>query len=258
MNLHTQTLGTGPDVVLLHGWGLHAGVWTDVANALAATGFRVTPIDLPGHGRSDSIDEYTLEHIAAHVARVAPARATWVGWSLGGMVAMHLALEQPQRVAGLVLVASTPQFVRADDWPHAMEVSALESFAQALQYDYAQTLQHFLALQTLSSAQGKDTLWHLRDTVIQHPPQPDALHGGLVILRNTNLRPQLNKITCPVQLIFGQRDKLVPSAAGAAIQMQIPHASLNVISDAGHAPFLSHHEEFMNCVIKFFSEQNES
>ena len=55
MKLYTETLGAGPDLVLLHGWGLHAGVWESTAAELAKS-WRVTLVDLPGHGRSPTPD----------------------------------------------------------------------------------------------------------------------------------------------------------------------------------------------------------
>ena len=97
--LHSRTLGCGPDIVLLHGWGAQGSIWNEIAADLAAR-YRVTMIDLPGHGKSPESErepEPTLASLTARVAQVAPTRATWLGWSLGGMVAMQLASETPQR-----------------------------------------------------------------------------------------------------------------------------------------------------------------
>ncbi len=271
MNLHVQSFGAGSDIVLLHGWGLHAEVWSDTAQQLAAR-FRVTLIDLPGHGRSAPLaalahpapaalahpcaaQDYSLSRVAASIAEVAPPHAIWLGWSLGGMIAMHIATTLPSRVMALILVASTPQFVRDDDWRHAMDGAVLESFAQALQENHAQTVQRFLALQTRGAAQGQNTLRRLRNAAMQYPPHPDALRGGLAILRDTRLRPHLRKITCPIQIILGERDTLVPYGMGTALQAQMANARLNIIAAAGHAPFLSHPAEFMNCIDGFLDEQ---
>lgn len=251
---HVQHFGAGPDIVLLHGWGLHAEVWGNTAQQLAAR-CRVTLIDLPGHGRSAPMDDYSLSHVAARIADIAPSHAIWMGWSLGGMIAMHIATTLPSRVTALILVASTPQFVRDDDWPYAMDESVLESFTQALQENHAQTVQRFLALQTRGAAQGQDTLRRLRNAIMQYPPQPDALRGGLAILRDARLRPHLQQITCPVQIILGERDTLVPCEVGPVLQSQIADARLQVIAAAGHAPFLSHPVEFINCINGFLDEQ---
>lgn len=255
MKLQIRVLGSGPDIVLLHGWGLHSGVWESVMQRLAAD-FRVTLIDLPGHGRSGMPDQdYTLPTLAAAIARVAPPRAVWMGWSLGGMAALQLAIEHPGQVSGLILVAAMPRFVRAPDWPHAMEAEMLETFARALEEDYQGTLQRFLALQTLGGAHGAETLRTLRELAARsQPPHPDALRGGLAILRSADLRPRLGEIACPVQLILGKGDRLVPVAAGATMKERLPGRRLHVIKGAGHAPFLSHPDEFLEVVNEFLHE----
>ena len=84
MKLYTQTSGNGPDLVLIHGWGLHGGIWGRFVPLLEAH-FCVTCVDLPGHGRSDWQGEETLDAMTDAVLAVAPAPAAgwagrWVGW----------------------------------------------------------------------------------------------------------------------------------------------------------------------------------
>ena len=125
--LHVETCGNdaGPDLVLLHGWAMHSGVWDGVRERLAQQ-YRLHLVDLPGHGFSAALtgtgEPATLQHMAAAVAQVLPARSTVCGWSLGGQVAIKLALTllEPQRIEQLVLVSTTPSFVQREDWPWAM------------------------------------------------------------------------------------------------------------------------------------------
>ena len=96
--LYTNTVGEGPDIVLLHGWGMHSGVWEDVVELLMDS-FRVTVMDLPGHGYSrEMIPGHDLQNLCHAVSERAPSQAFWVGWSLGGLVAQQAALETPERV----------------------------------------------------------------------------------------------------------------------------------------------------------------
>ena len=113
--LHIETLGQGPDLVLLHGWAMHSGIWGSVRDQLAQR-FRLHLIDLPGHGLSPLSETGTLEHWAEIVAGTLPERCVLGGWSLGGRVAMELALREPQRVEKLVLLATTPCFAKLSDW----------------------------------------------------------------------------------------------------------------------------------------------
>lgn len=246
------TVGAGADMVLLHGWGMHAGVWEDVVEELADH-HRVTVIDLPGHGFSRACGfGPDLGALTARVAAVAPQRAVWVGWSLGGLVAQRLALDHPQRVAGLALVASSPCFVARPDWPHAMERAVLHQFAEGLGRDYRATLNRFLALEVHGSQGASTQLRQLKAMIFQHgEPDPRALADGLEILETTDLRPELSKLSCPLLLLLGRRDNLVPASLGAAIQARVSGARLRIFEEAGHAPFFSHLRDFTDCLGSF-------
>jgi pimeloyl-[acyl-carrier protein] methyl ester esterase len=251
MSLYSEVRGAGPDVVLLHGWGLHAGVWDAVAAGLAPR-HRVSCIDLPGHGRSGWPEsDGGLASFAAAAAAAAPERSVWVGWSLGGLVALHLAATRPERVRGLALVAATPRFVQGPDWPHATEPRVLEQFSEELVRDYRGTLLRFLALEALGSEHAREELRTLRQRIGEYPPQEQALRAGLAILRAADLRPLLGQVQCPVLLLFGARDRLVPAAAGAATAQRLARTRLHTVAGAAHAPFLSHPQEVLRELSSF-------
>lgn len=244
MNVYVETLGQGPDLVLLHGWGLHGGVWQAVAQALAPR-YRLHLVDLPGHGRSGGLPDYTLDAMAAAVAAAVPDGAGWIGWSLGGRVALAAAA-QGKAIARLVLVGTTPKFTRGDDWPHAMAAAELQQFADALRGDWEGTLQRFLAIQARGSQRAREELRLLREGLFAHgAPQPPALAGGLDILRSADLRATLPAIRQPALVLHGSRDTLAPPAAAEYLAAHLPHARLALIDGAGHAPFLSHPDAFL-------------
>jgi pimeloyl-[acyl-carrier protein] methyl ester esterase len=251
--LYTQVEGEGPDLVLVHGWGLHAGIWDGLAPILAAS-WRVTRVDLPGHGRSRGAPVGTsMRDWARQVTAVVPDRAMWLGWSLGGMVAMQAALEFPHRVAGLVGVAVTPKFVRDTDWPLGVEPTVLAQFAEQLRQDYRTTVLDFLALQARGSEHARAEIRHLRGRVFAHgEPDPLGLSVGLKLLRDVDLRGELANLRCPILGLFGQRDRLVPSALIGPLSSLLPKATLGVIKGAGHAPFISHRQEFLAALKTFF------
>ena len=139
MMLHSEASGSGRDLVLMHGWGMHAGIWDGLASELSPH-FRVHAVDLPGYGESATCNPYTLEQMATALADEMPQRCLVCGWSLGGQVALTWAGAAPQQVTQLALIATTPCFARRTDWPHAVEASVLHDFAAALKTDYAGTL----------------------------------------------------------------------------------------------------------------------
>lgn len=244
--LYTETIGTGPDVVLVHGWGMHSGVWEDVVEALLDH-YRVTLLDLPGHGYSRSTAAgHALSDLAAALVAATPAPAAWVGWSLGGLVAQRVALLAPERVSRLVLVNSTPCFVQRSDWSCGIARPVLRRFAEELRQDHRAVLKRFIALEVYGSEHAGAQLHRLKAMLFQHG-QPDvaALEDGLAILEASDLRAELPRIACPTLLLMGQRDQLVPAAAGEAMRDLLPDARLHVFPRAGHAPFFSHLPEFV-------------
>ncbi len=233
-------------VVLLHGWGLHGGIWAQTVPALAEH-FSVTVPDLPGHGRSRGLPEFnTLEALAGEAAAVLDGPATWVGWSLGALVALTAARHYPRSVTKLVLVGATPRFVQAPDWPCAMAPATLEQFAVELESDYRGTLQRFLSLQIGDGFDARVVLRDLRSTLYRYgEPETAALRSGLRLLKETDLRRCLHAISVPTRVIHGERDKLVPVEAGKYLATQLSAARFEIIESAGHAPFLSHPSLFL-------------
>ncbi len=250
--LFCKIQGAGSELVLLHGWGMNADVWDGVAPLLAKN-HRVTTVDLPGHGRSgDAGGDYSLSTQAQKVAEILPPDATLVGWSLGGLLALQLALDFPQRIKALVLVASSPRFVQADDWPDAIQAEVLQGFAGELQTDFKKTINRFLAIQALGSEHAREELRLLRERVFVHgEPEQKALASGLKILMTTDFRQRLPQLQCPTLLISGERDTLFPVQAARRTQALIANARLSVVRGAGHAPFLSHPEDFVSALQEF-------
>ncbi len=249
-----HTLGSGPDVLLLHGWGMHSGVWENVVEGLRDD-YRITMLDLPGHGYSHASESApTLEALTAAVLAVAPPRAAWVGWSLGGLAAQRAATIAPERVSRLVLVNSTPCFAQRPGWPHGIPLAVLQGFARELRQDYRAVLKRFIALEVHGSEHASAQLRRLKAMLFQRgEPDVTALEDGLAILEQADLRAQLPRIVCPTLLLMGQRDQLTPAAAGEAMRDLLPDARLHVFPRAGHAPFFSHLAEFVTRLRAFLN-----
>ena len=170
MSLKVDSSGSGAPLVLLHGWALNSRVWDSVLPELARA-FTVIRIDLPGHGGSPWPPEFhDLPSLAAALAAALPARCSLLGWSLGGIAAIELALTLQQRIDRLVLVSSTPRFVRDEDcaatWVHGLPLPALERFAALLESDYEATVREFLGLQAQGDEHGRAALRELRKKLL--------------------------------------------------------------------------------------------
>jgi pimeloyl-[acyl-carrier protein] methyl ester esterase len=236
--------GMAPDglpLVMLHGWGLHAGIMQPLAQRLAQAG-PVTCVDLPGHGGRPFEPPFTgLDELAGAIAQDLPPACCLLGWSLGGMVAARLAAARHPAVRRLVLVSSTPRFVRVEGWEHGLDPALVAEFAAELERDYRGLVRRFLSLQARGDDHQGDLLRTLRAAVFSRgEPDPRALRAGLGILVQADLRTEAGRIVVPTQVLVGQYDRLTPPQAGAWWAGQIPDASFAEIPGAGHAPFLSH------------------
>lgn len=258
--LHVEVTGSGPPLVLLHGFALHGGLFAPLVPDLART-HRVHVVDLPGHGHSAgggaSLEE--MVEAVASVLRPLPAPAQVLGWSLGGMVAQRLALAHPALVAGLLLVCTTPRFVTAPDWPHAMAPDTLARFGDELRVAYRATLQRFLTLQVQGRGEGgavpRDVLATLRDSLFaRSAPTAAALAAALAVLAGTDLRHDVAHLATPTLVITGPRDALTPEAAGEWLAAHVPGARHVSIAGAAHAPFLSHPAAFAAAVKDFLDD----
>ncbi len=249
MALYSETTGSGRPLVLLHGWGMNAAVWQPLLPIMRRE-WRVTLIELPGHGGSDSLPlERSIDDWADACLQAAPPHAVWMGWSLGAQIALQAALRQPQRLTALVMLAGTPSFVRRSDWLCGMDETDLQQFGEALLTDPVQTLLRFLGLQVRGVQQPREILRLLKTSVSMRPAASgDALQTGLQLLLQTDQRSQLQQLEMPSLWLFGEKDKLVPAATAGCVRQLLADTKIEMINGAGHAPFLSHPEQCMQAL----------
>lgn len=233
--------------VYLHGWGLHGGIWCEVQAELPGQ----AP-DLPGYGSEPSLSHYSARSLADALAQSLSTPVNLVGWSMGGMVALALAVRHPDKVASLVLVGASPAFVNRPGWTMGLESEVLAGFAADLSRDYRATLLRFLALQARGGDAARAVVGRLREQVFARgEPSPGVLAAGLELLRDVDLREAAATVACPTLVIHGAHDKLCPVAAGQWLARHIPQARLALHEGASHAPFISHPAWFAATLTEF-------
>lgn len=249
--LHVESVGSGSDLVMLHGWAMHGGIWNGVREQLAQT-YRLHLVDLPGHGLSPADEAETFETMVEKVADFLPQNSIVCGWSLGGQIAIELALHESQRVQKLVLVSSTPCFAKRDDWQWGMDARQLQLFTENLKQNYKVTINRFLTLQMSGDQEVIEVLSQLRKYFFQRKqPDPGALQRGLEILQANDIRDKLSVVQQPVLLLHGENDVITHPAAARWMDQQLIRSKLILFPHCGHAPFLSSPEKFVSHMNEF-------
>lgn len=257
--LHMTVSGDGPPLVLLHGWAMHSGVFATLVERLQDR-HTLYRIDLPGHGLSRN-DATPLEFDAVCDAILSQVPAApWLGWSLGGMFALHAAVRDPARAPALIALCSSPCFVRGPGWRYGVSAEIFRDFAKGLGDDYRATLDRFVALEAFGSDHAKEEIRELRaELFARGEPAARVLVDGLRLLETADLRPLLAELRVPSLWVAGRRDRLVDPRAmrdTAALIEQTghAHATFAQIEHAGHAPFLTHVDEVVAHVATFLSD----
>jgi pimeloyl-ACP methyl ester carboxylesterase len=217
----------GTPLLLIHGLGARAEDWAPMIPALAAKGFHVYAPDLPGYGRSGRPDaSYSISMEEAAVVQFMQAvhltRADVGGWSMGGWIAMKLALDHPQMVNRLVVYDSAGVYFPATFGPELFtpdDVAGVRRLLAMLTPNPA-PMPNFVAKAALHKLQRN--AWVIRRSMVSMTSGHDLLD-----FRLNNMQP-------PTLVVWGAQDELIPLSAGQTIHQDIPNSVLNVMEGCGH------------------------
>jgi pimeloyl-ACP methyl ester carboxylesterase len=255
-------VGDGPTILLLHGLGHSTHGWRKVIAPLAAAGYRVMAVDLPGFGYSDKPGNYTLQAYVDFVTEWLDLhcvdRAAVVGNSMGGAIAAAFAGLRPERVGAAVLV-DPGGFGKEVTW--LLRLAGLR-FARFLprrisRRQVRRGLRFIVA--NPSVIEDEDV-----DRIIELSELPGARAAFLEIAHNAiglrGVRPdqQLGDIaahiTAPTLIMWGDRDRIIPPAHARLANQAIPHAQVAILENTGHVPQLEAPERFTGLVLRFLGE----
>ncbi|PLY00631.1 MAG: O-methylpimelyl-ACP methylesterase [Desulfuromonas sp.] len=258
-NIFYREAGSGPVVVLLHGWSMSSAVFQEVMSGLAEN-FHVLAPDLPGHGES-SLNKTDFDHsdlaadLECWLRELGIKTISLLGWSLGGQVALTMSLRRQVCITKLVLVATTPLFVRNGDWAHGLPATQVRAMDRQMQRHFTQSMSEFFRLmfadEGVSPERYREIIrFAVRDGSL--PPR-EVARRGLKILGACDLRPQLGALNLPVLVHYGGLDLITDPAAGHYLAEAIPEACEFHWEKVGHAPFLSHPENSVELWSGFLS-----
>lgn len=220
-------------IVLLNGWCMSDNVWEPLLPTLQSL-TDVYVLTVTQYQPLDALCETIISQL--------PKRSVLLGWSLGGMIATHIAAHFPQRVEALVTLASNAQFVADDGWDHGMAQGVFAAFYQSWKGHPQKTRQRFLALIAQGDEQAREQQRYLtaleRDesstSLASWRDNPSNALVGLALLREIKNQPVITHIQCPVLHCYGDSDALVPVSVVEHMRVQAPQHHYYVVPKTGH------------------------
>jgi pimeloyl-[acyl-carrier protein] methyl ester esterase len=199
--------------------------------------------------------DYSLDFLTTLLAAHAPSPSIWLGWSLGGLLAMDAALRFPEQVAALILIAATPRFTSADDWPYGIPLALFRGFERSVMEHPEDALHRFASLLAYGGIKASAIARSMHERMSRFGSSDKrALLGGLKLLATTDLRSEAARIRCPALILLGENDALVPAHAAVPIHASFSKARTEMVPEAAHAPFLSHPEQTLSLILEFMDE----
>jgi len=237
--LHAEQVGAGPRVVLVHGFTQTGRSWARVSADLARD-HEVVTVDAPGHGGSTGVAADLLS--GAGLLGEAGGEAVYVGYSMGGRLALHLALARPDLVDGLVLLGATAGIEAEEE--RRTRRTADEALAADLERGGLDVfLGRWLAQPLFASlpSDAADLDDRRRNTVA-------GLASSLRLTGTGTQEPlwdRLGMLTMPVLVLAGERDERFAGLGRRIAQTIGTNATFAVVPHAGHAAHLEEPEAFL-------------
>ena len=257
VTLHVTDVGEGSPIILIHGWPLSDAMYEYQYAALIKNGFRAIGITLRGFGQSDKpYGKYDYDVFADDIKVVLEEleidNAVLGGFSFGGATVIRFAAKyNNEHISKLALFgAAAPCEVHKDDFPYGLPVDVLNTLIELNSANRPQLIEEFgklfAATETALPKAISDWLAGLQFQSSQY-----AMEQGLIMLRDSDLRNDLDKITIPTAIFHGKLDKLCPFDLAEQLHNGITNSTLISFEKSGHALFLEEREKFNDELIKF-------
>lgn len=250
--------GSGPlTLVFLHGEYSNSIVWSDLHSL---EGYTTLTVDLRGFGNSKKTGKLSIENhrddlrallldLRALLLDLQVQKFVLIGWSMGGLIAQAYALEYPEGLQKLVLINSTPQFIRESSFPWGPTRQEKLEFTSQLISDFREETQKI----SLKAIPEHREVRHKFKRLLREIGQDIILRQGLDILSFSSLN-RIHQLGIPTLILVGAKDRIIPPNCSFLLRQLIPNSTLLEYPEAGHALFLTFFEDFKDDLLDFLQE----
>ncbi|MFH0886554.1 MAG: alpha/beta hydrolase [bacterium] len=280
--LYYETHGTGQPLLLIHGFASDISAFRNQIDAFSKK-YKVILPDLPGHGKSaiphkPLNSELFARYIKAVIDNlsfdIGHLKLAVLGWSMGGRVALKLWELHKELISKMILVGTTPHYLKTKDFPHGMPRKFFEDLRQKIKDNPERGLNYFrnlvfakgkssarrsptcpLKLQRKREGEGgpkelKHVFYDTSKNTI------NALMSALNSLEFEDMRSILCSINVPTLLIHGEIDQVCYKGTSEYMAEHITGSKLVIIPDAAHAPFLTKPGKFNKMILEFLKKND--
>lgn len=242
---YAQHGDAGPVLLYVHGAGGSHQHWLHQLQHVQAV--RSYALDLPGHSRSEGMGRQTIADYSQFVLAFLDAlnleKASLVGHSMGGAITLQTALNNPQRVEGIILVGT------------GARLRVLPAFLQGLQDDFMATV-HQICSYCYAEGAAEELVRQGEADFLAN--DPEVLHGDFAACDAFDVIGRLEEITCPALVICGSEDQMTPLKYSTYLRDHIPAARLVTVEGAGHMAMMEQPEAVSQAIAAFVAGQARS
>lgn len=233
--------GQGPVLLFIHGAGANGEMWREVAERLGRCCWSLA-LDLPGHGRSTGPGSATIGGYSAQVEelidQLAPGQAVVVGNSMGGAIALQLALDCPQKLRGIGLVGT------------GARLRVLPEIFETIRADFPAAVKKIAGF-ALSEHRSNEMARRMEQELGQGDPQ--VIYDDFLACDRFDAMGRISQIQLPALVVCGRQDQLTPLKYSEYLASQLSRATLKVIEACGHAPMIEQPARLSQALEEFLA-----
>jgi len=260
VRLHVTDIGEGKPIVLIHGWPLSDGMYEYQYQYLVEKGFRVIGISLRGFGKSDqpygkyNYDVYA-DDIKVVLDKLEISDATLGGFSMGGAISVrYVTRHNAAHISKLALFgAAVPVWTQRADFAIGLTKDQVNELIALSRTNRPQLLEDFGKIFAATETAVSPGLGNWLGT-INLEASPYATTQSLIALRDTDLRPELNKINIPVAIFHGTKDKICDFSLAEEMNKGIKNSFIVRFENSGHGLFIEELDKFNSELEKFANQ----